>query len=93
MYHHLPSEQKETVLREVCRVLKPGGEFHLCDFEVHASGARGFMLRLSHSKELLKDNTEERVLTLMKQAGFADCSKTGRRTMLVGTVAFYSAKR
>jgi ubiquinone/menaquinone biosynthesis C-methylase UbiE len=93
MYHHIPPEQKETVLREICRVLKPDGEFHLCDFEIDASGMHGIMLRWSHAKELLMDNTDERVLDLMKRAGFADCGKTGRRSMLVGTVAYYRAKR
>ena len=93
MYHHIPPEQKATVLREVHRVLKPGSEFHLCDFEVQDSGPHGFLLRLSHPKELLQDNTEARVLSLMQQAGFADCSKTGRRSMLVGRVAYYRARR
>lgn len=93
MYHHIPSQQKEAVLREVHRVLKPDGEFHLCDFEVHHTGARGLLLRLTHPKDLLKDNTEERVLSLMQQAGFQDCNKTGRRSMFVGTVAYYRARR
>jgi len=93
MYHHIPPEQKGTVLREVHRVLKPGGEFHLCDFEVHDTGPRGLLLRLSHPKELLKDNTEARVLSLMQQAGFSDCSKTGSRSMFVGRVAYYRATR
>lgn len=93
MYHHIPPEQKETVFHEVHRVLKPRGEFHLCDFEVHAGGTRGLLLRLSHPWELLKDNTEARVLSLMQQAGFVDCSKTGRRSMFVGRVAYYRAKR
>lgn len=93
MYHHLPSQQKETVLREVHRVLRSGGEFHLCDFEVNASGMRGLMLRLSHPRELLKDNTEVRVLSLMQRAGFLECSKTGRRSLFVGDVAYYRAKR
>jgi ubiquinone/menaquinone biosynthesis C-methylase UbiE len=93
MYHHLPSEQKESLLREVHRVLKPGGEFHMCDFETHASGPHDFLLRLSHPKNHLKDNTEARVLSFVKQAGFLECSKTGRRSMLVGDVAYYRAKR
>ena len=93
MYHHIPPEQKETVLREICRVLKPDGEFHLCDFDSDGSGARGFLLRISHPMELLRDNPTARVLELMKQAGFAECGQTGRRGMFVGTLAYYRAQR
>ena len=93
MYHHIAAEQKDAVLREIVRVLKPGGEFHLCDFNSDGSGARGFLLRISHPKDGFKDNPEGRVLGLMKQAGFADCCKTGSRSMFVGTVAYYRARR
>jgi len=93
MYHHLPPAQKQSVLRETHRVLKPGGEFHLCDFEVRGDGSAGFLLRVSHPKGLLQDNAEARVLTVMQQAGYSDCRKVGRCKMLVGTVAYYRAKR
>ena len=93
MYHHIPPELKSAVLREVHRVLKPNGEFHLCDFNSDGSGGRGFLLRISHARELLKDSPEARVLELLQQAGFAECRKTGSRGMVVGTVAYYCAKR
>ena len=93
MYHHLPPEQKQNVVREAHRVLKPEGEFHMCDFEVRDDGRSGFLLRVSHAKELLQDNTEARVLSFMQQAGFRDCRKMGRYKMLTGAVAYYRAKR
>jgi ubiquinone/menaquinone biosynthesis C-methylase UbiE len=31
-FHHLPSELKLDVMREVLRVLRPGGEFHIADW-------------------------------------------------------------
>src|SRR6185312_511813 len=41
MFHHLPAEQGEKMLRQVRRVLAPGGSLHLADFthpEHHGHG-------------------------------------------------------
>ncbi len=91
MFHHLPADEKGKTLRAVRRVLKPGGELHLLDFEGPADHAHGFLARLFHSHEQLKDNSESEVVGLMSQAGFSDSQKTGRRTMLLGGVAYYRA--
>ena len=93
MYHHVPPEQKSPLLQEVYRVLRPGGEFHMCDFEAHEHGVHGLLLRFSHPKDRLKDNTDTRVLNFMREAGFSECGKTGRRSMFVGVVAYYRATR
>jgi hypothetical protein len=79
----------ETV-RAVRRVLKPG-KFHMLDFEGSEKGAHGFLGRLLHSSDRLKDNSESRVLSLMTKAGFADAKKVGRRAMLFGHIAYYRA--
>ena len=91
MFHHLPADEKSKVLREVRRVLRPGGEFHLLDFEGPEDGAQGLLARLLHSNDRLQDNSESRVLSLMKQAGLADPKKLSRRTMLFGRVAYFRA--
>jgi len=67
MFHHLPPEGKEKTLRAVRRVLKPGGEFHMLDFEGPDNGAHGFLARLLHSSDCLKDNSEDRVLLCESQ--------------------------
>ena len=36
MFHHLPTKEKGSTLREVRRVLKTGGEFYMMDFETRA---------------------------------------------------------
>jgi ubiquinone/menaquinone biosynthesis C-methylase UbiE len=91
MFHHLPTDEKGKTLRAVRRVLKPGGELHLLDFEGPADHAHGFLARLFHSNERLKDNSESEVVGLMRQSGFTDAQKTDRRTMLFGGVAYYRA--
>jgi ubiquinone/menaquinone biosynthesis C-methylase UbiE len=78
----LESRNREKTLREVRRVLKPGGMFCLLDFETTSSG-HGF-LNLFHSGERLRDNTESRILTMMGEAGLTECRKIAIRPVLFG---------
>ena len=91
MFHHLPVEEKGKTLREVHRVLKPGGEFHLADFEGPGDHKQGFITRLLLSHAHLKENSAANVIALMKQAGFTDAAKVSRRNKLFGGVAYYRA--
>jgi ubiquinone/menaquinone biosynthesis C-methylase UbiE len=91
MFHHLASDERVPMLREARRVLKPGGEFHMLDFEASDHGAHGFLAWILHSHERLKDNSEARVLSLMNESGFPGAKKVGRRKMLFGSIAYYRA--
>ena len=91
MFHHLPTEEKGKTLRAIRRVLKPGGEFHMLDFEGPEKGAHGLLSRLLHSSNRLKDNSESRVLSFMTEARLTDPKKVADRTMLFGHIAYYRA--
>jgi ubiquinone/menaquinone biosynthesis C-methylase UbiE len=91
MFHHVPTDEKAKTLRAVRRVLKTGGEFHMLDFEGPENGAHGFVSRLLHSNQRLKDNSESRVLLFMTEAGFAEPKKIGHREMFFGHIAYYRA--
>ena len=85
MFHHLAGQDRENALKEVMRVLKPGGSFHLLDF-VADHGSHGFLTRLVHSHAELKDNTDERILQLMNSAGFAKAELVRRGSMFFGVL-------
>jgi len=91
MFHHLSADEKGKTVRAIRRVLKPGGEFHMLDFEGPENGAPGFLARLLHSSERLKGNSESRVLSVMTEAGFGNAKKVDRRAMLFGHIAYYRA--
>jgi cyclopropane fatty-acyl-phospholipid synthase-like methyltransferase len=91
MFHHLSREVKEKTLREVRQVLKPGGRFHMVDFGGPGSSGRGFLARHIHSNHHLRDNDEERVLGMMRDAGLADPQVTGRRASHLGSMVYYRA--
>lgn len=84
MFHHLEGKDREKTLREVRRILKPSGSFCLLDFEVsQAASGHGFF-HLLHSSERLRHNSEDRILTLMRNAGFSDSKKIATRPVLFG---------
>ena len=91
MFHHLADDERVTTLREVRRVLKPGARFHLMDFAKADSISAGRVARWVHSSSRLKDNSDERILSLIRKAGFADPKRVAGRTLLVGDIAYYQA--
>jgi ubiquinone/menaquinone biosynthesis C-methylase UbiE len=66
MLHHLPRKARPEIVREIKRVLKPGGRFLAVDFVKPAGGRKSFMDRFHrHGFVRLDDVIEE-----LKTAGF-----------------------
>ena len=89
MFHHLDAPTKEATLREVRRVLAPGGSFHLVDFRERAQGR---LARIFHSDHTLRENAEDHVLSLMRSAGLANPHEVGRHSLLLGGITYYCAR-
>lgn len=101
MFHHLTLDEKERALREIRRVLKPGGSLHLLDLvgaKEPSSGLTGVIARLFHRThlsqrhDLLQDNLGDRLPTLMLEASFTDPTEVDHRVKkLVGHITYYRA--
>jgi ubiquinone/menaquinone biosynthesis C-methylase UbiE len=96
MLHHLPTEQQHPALREVHRVLAPGGRLHLLDFDGTPSGPVGRLLhrpgRAGHGHGHggpafggMRD--------ALTAAGFAEVVELGRGTTPMGGHTFFRATR
>lgn len=93
MFHHLEQPEREKMLREVLRVLKPAGAFHLLDFAGGEDRGHGRWGRLVNSHALMKDNSQQVILNQMKRAGFDNAEKVKDGSMLFGLMptAYYRA--
>ena len=90
MLHHLEPAEKERTLREIRRILKPGGSLHLLDFGGSAAARAGLLGRRFHAHHHLEDNAGGRILALLGQAGFAEVKETGGK-LLFAHIAYYRA--
>ena len=91
MLHHLTQPEKLATLREVRRVLVPGGSLHLLDFGPPRSRLSRALAHLAHKAEHLHDNFEDRLPGLMSEAGLVAAEEVDQRATFVGSLSFYRA--
>ncbi|SDN38924.1 class I SAM-dependent methyltransferase [Geodermatophilus sp. DSM 45219] len=84
MLHHVPADQRDAAVREVLRVLRPGGALHLVD--VGGSDDRG------HRHRFTREHAVEDAPELLARAGFRDVAATGTHVhRLFGAYTLYRA--
>jgi ubiquinone/menaquinone biosynthesis C-methylase UbiE len=92
MFHHVPEDQKLDVLREVRRVLKPGGSLHLLDFDHQEPAPVHGILRPKRGHGHGHPETGT-VLGMMVEAGLADAAEVARGKSFLGGYAHCRAAR
>lgn len=93
-FHHLTLERKNKTLREIVRVLKPNGEFHLADFALPRNKSQFLLskwVRIIDGYETTHDNLRGRLMALMEQSGFASVQRTGYFKTIIGTIRLFKA--
>ncbi|WP_209306361.1 class I SAM-dependent methyltransferase [Blastococcus sp. CT_GayMR19] len=93
MLHHVPADRREPAMREVRRVLRPGGALHLVDIGGADAHADGWIARRAHRHELTEGEVGGGIPDLLRRAGFLDVSETGSDARRhVGRFTFYRAR-
>ena len=88
VFHHLTCCEKLQAMREIHRVLAPGGELHLGDFGEPDSRAMRVVSFLTEKigREHVDDNFAGMLMPMLEAARFTMVEETGRFTSIFGVL-------
>lgn len=96
-FHHLDRPAKETVGREIARVLAPGGQLHIADWGAPTNRllrAAFLTVQLLDGFETTRDNVQGRLPEILASAGGLDeVEQVDSIPTMLGTIGFYRARR
>ena len=96
LFHHLTREDKERSLKEVYRVLRPGGELHVADWGKASNALMRlafFLVQLLDGFKTTSDNVNGLLPNFFSKAGLQDVQQTAQYQTMFGTMALYKAKK
>jgi SAM-dependent methyltransferase len=93
VFHHLESDDKRKTMREVYRILRPGGEFYLLDlgrpYKIY-----GHILSIwDRWLERAGDNVKGLLPVMMGEAGFELVEESDYFTTIFGSLSLYRGRK
>lgn len=93
VFHHLSLENKYSILKEIKRVLKRGGELHILDYGIQRTSYTKFITNILKHTEPIQDNIDGKLIYYMEKSGFTSVKEKSFINTLLGAVSFYSSKK
>ncbi len=89
MFHHLTTLDKQRAMKEVYRVLRPGGAFWIADFGRPLGLWAHLVSPLMARLEEVSDNHKGLLLAMMEKAGFQEVGSPEHFANIFGTLYLY----
>jgi SAM-dependent methyltransferase len=93
LFHHLPTADKRRTLREVWRVLRPGGELHVLDLGKPHNITSYLISQIERHLEEAEANIAGLLPAMMAEAGFSDAREAEHHPAMGITLSLYRARK
>jgi ubiquinone/menaquinone biosynthesis C-methylase UbiE len=93
LFHHLATKDKILAAKEMCRILKPGGELHVADFGTPQNSLMAFISRIMLHFEEVDDNIQGLLPHVVYAADFEHIETTTELMTIFGTISLLRAKK
>lgn len=95
-FHHLTLDMKQKTLEEAFRVLTPGGDIYILDFDRPQNlwmRIAFFSIQLLDGFETTRDHVKGVILESLHEEGFTEVKETDHFNTIAGTIRLYHARK
>lgn len=96
VFHHLTAVQKANSLKEIKRVLKPGGQLHIADWGKAANPLMRmafYLVQLLDGFATTTENVQGKLPDYLSKAGFLNIVKTKKFNTILGTLELLKSEK